>query len=187
MQNAKNIVVITGSPRRNGNSFAMTRAFTQACELRGYSVTRFDAAFMNVEGCMACGSCYGTEKACISRDDFNTIAAALEKADFILLSCPVYWYSIPAKIKAVIDKFFAFYILGMKDNRMKGKRAGLLACWEEKDMWVGEEAVLKPYLRTLKLLEWSSAGEVLIPGVLDAGAIKNTDGEQRAAALAERI
>ena len=83
----------------------MTRAFTQACELRGYSVTRFDAAFMNVEGCMACGSCYGTEKACIARDDFNTIAAALEKADFILLSCPVYWYSIRRKSRPSSTSF----------------------------------------------------------------------------------
>ena len=41
----------------------------------------------------------------------------------------------------------------MKDNRMKGKRAGAARLLEEKDMWVGEEAVLKPYLRTLKLLE----------------------------------
>ena len=91
MATAKNIVVITGSPRRNGNSFAMTKAFTNACEAKGHSVTRFDAAFMNIEGCMACENCYKTNHACIAHDDFNTIAAAVEKADLVLLSCPVYW------------------------------------------------------------------------------------------------
>ena len=45
---SKKIVVVTGSPRKNGNSFAMARAFTDACEVKGHSVTRFDAAFMNL-------------------------------------------------------------------------------------------------------------------------------------------
>ena len=40
----KKIVVITGSPRKNGNSFAMTDAFIQAAEAKGHTVTRFDAA-----------------------------------------------------------------------------------------------------------------------------------------------
>ena len=40
----KNIVVITGSPRRNGNSFAMTDAFLRAAQEKGHAVTRFDAA-----------------------------------------------------------------------------------------------------------------------------------------------
>lgn len=42
----KKIVVITGSPRKNGNSFAMTEAFIQAAQAKGHTVTRFDAALM---------------------------------------------------------------------------------------------------------------------------------------------
>ena len=41
---SKKIVVITGSPRKNGNSFAMTEAFIKAAEEKGHTVTRFDAA-----------------------------------------------------------------------------------------------------------------------------------------------
>ena len=44
----KKIVVITGSPRKGGNSFAMTDAFIQAAEAKGHAVTRFDAAMQNV-------------------------------------------------------------------------------------------------------------------------------------------
>ena len=40
----KKIVVLTGSPRKNGNSFAMTEAFIKAAEAKGHSVTRFDTA-----------------------------------------------------------------------------------------------------------------------------------------------
>ena len=73
----KNIVVITGSPRRNGNSFAMTDAFIRAAQEKGHTVTRFDAAFRKVGGCRACETCYRTGKACSFDDDFNEIAPAI--------------------------------------------------------------------------------------------------------------
>ena len=49
-----NIVVITGSPRKDGNSFAMTDVFISAAEAKGHAVTRFDAAFKKLGGCRAC-------------------------------------------------------------------------------------------------------------------------------------
>ena len=42
----KKIVVLTGSPRKNGNSFAMTEAFVHAAEAKGHQVKRFDTAMM---------------------------------------------------------------------------------------------------------------------------------------------
>ena len=48
---SKKIVVITGSPRTNGNSFAMTDSFIKAAEKKGHTVTRFDAAMMKIGGC----------------------------------------------------------------------------------------------------------------------------------------
>lgn len=50
---SKKIVVITGSPRKNGNSFAMTDAFIKAAKEKGHTVIRFDAALKKV------GSCFG--------------------------------------------------------------------------------------------------------------------------------
>ena len=57
---SKKMVVITGSPRKNGNSFAMTDAFIRAAEKKGYTVSRFDAAMMHVGGCHACEACFKT-------------------------------------------------------------------------------------------------------------------------------
>ena len=86
---SKKIVVITGSPRKNGNSFAMTDAFIKAVEKKGHTVTRFDAAMMKLGGCHACETCYKTEKACSFDDDFNTIAPALLAADACVFTMPV--------------------------------------------------------------------------------------------------
>ena len=78
---SKKVVVITGSPRKNGNSFAMTDSFIQAAEAKGHTVTRFDAAFLKIGGCHACETCFKTGKACSFDDDFNTIAPAILEAD----------------------------------------------------------------------------------------------------------
>lgn len=180
---SKKIVVITGSPRKDGNSFAMTDAFIRAAEEKGHSVTRFDAAQKNVGGCHACETCYKTGKACSFDDDFNEIAPALLEADVVVFSMPVYWYSIPAQIKAVIDKMYSFCVAG-KD--IAGKECMLIACCEEDDQSV-LDGVRIPIDRTAALVKWHMAGEVLVPGVLNVGDIEKTDGCRQASALAEKL
>ena len=180
---SKRIVVITGSPRKKGNSFAMTAAFIQAAEAKGHTVTRFDAALKNVGGCRACETCFKTGKACSFDDDFNTIAPATLEADAVVFSMPVYWYSIPAQIKGVIDRLFSF-VVGGKD--ISGKECAVIACCEEQDMSVFD-GVRVPMERSAALMKWKMVGEVLVPGVLNAGDIEKTDGCAQAAALAEKF
>lgn len=177
------ITVITGSPRKNGNSFAMTDAFIKAAEQRGDVVKRFDAAFMKIGGCHACMTCYKTGKACSFDDDFNTIAPAILDSDAVVFTMPVYWYSIPAQIKGVIDRLFSLVVGG---KQFAGKKCALIACCEENDMSV-LDGVRIPMERTAALLKWEMVGEVLIPGVLNEGDIDHTDGCKQAAALAERF
>lgn len=180
---SKHIVVITGSPRKNGNSFAMTDAFIKAAEAKGHTVTRFDAALKKVGGCHACETCFRTGKACSFDDDFNTIAPAILEADAVVFTTPVYWYSIPAQIKGVIDRLFSFVVSG-KD--ISGKECALITCCEEDDMSV-MDGVRIPIERSAALLEWKMVGEVLIPGVLNVGDIGKTDGCKQAEALADKI
>lgn len=179
----KKIVVITGSPRKNGNSSAMTDAFIQAAEARGHTITRFDAAMKKVGGCRACETCFKTGKACSFDDDFNTIAPAILEADAVVFTMPVYWYSIPAQIKGVIDRLFSF-VVGGKD--ISGKECAVIACCEEDDLSV-MDGVRVPLERSAALMKWKMVGEVLVPGVLNAGDISKTDGCEQAAALAGKF
>lgn len=180
---SKKVVVLTGSPRKNGNSFAMTEAFIEAAQANGHSVTRFDAALRNVGGCRACEACFKTGKACAFDDDFNTIAPAILDADTVVFTMPVYWYSIPAQIKCVIDRLYSFMV-GEKD--IAGKEYALIACCEEQDLSVFD-GVCKPLARSASLLKWVNVGEVLVPGVLNPGDIEKTDGCARAADLAKKL
>ena len=180
---SKKIVVITGSPRKNGNSFAMTKAFIEAAEAKGHIVTRFDAGTKKIDGCHACETCFSTGKACSFDDDFNTIAPAILEADVIVFTTPVYWYSIPAQIKGVIDRIFSL-VVGGKD--IAGKECALITCCEEDDMTV-MDGVRIPIERMAALNKWKMVGEVLIPSVLNPGDIEKTDGCKKAAALADVI
>lgn len=180
---SKKIVVITGSPRKNGNSFAMTDAFIKAAEEKGHTITRFDAAMKKVGGCHACETCFSTGKACTFDDDFNVIAPVILEADVIVFTMPVYWYSIPAQIKGVIDRIFSL-VVGGKD--IAGKECALITCCEEDDMSV-MDGVRIPIERMAALNKWKMVGEVLIPGVLVPGDIVRTDGCKKAADLVDAI
>lgn len=179
---SKKIVVISGSPRKRGNSIALTNAFVDAVSAKGHIVSRFDAAEMNVGGCKACDRCYKTGKACTFDDDFNTIAPAIERADVIIFSAPVYWYTFPAQIKAVIDKMYS--IEAKKDT--SGKRGGLISCCAEDDMSTFE-GIRFAYNRTVALMKWKSIGEVLVPGVSKPGDVHETDGIVQILKFAENI
>jgi len=177
----KKIVVITGSPRKNGNSFAMTDAFIKSAEEKGHTIVRFDAALKKVGGCHACETCYKTGKPCSFDDDFNTIAPDILDADADVFTMTVYWYSIPAQIKGVIDRIFSFVVSG-KD--VSGKECAVIACCEEEDMSV-MDGVKIPIERSAEFLKWNVVGEVFVPGVLNIGDIEKTDGCKKAAALAD--
>ncbi|OUQ53185.1 flavodoxin [Alistipes sp. An116] len=177
------MTVITGSPRKNGNSFAMTDAFIRAARELGHSVERFDAAFLQIGGCHACMTCYKTGKACSFNGEFDAIASSILTSDAVVFTMPVYWYSIPAQIKAVIDCLFSLVVGG---KSVAGKKCALIACCEEEEMTV-LDGVRIPMERTAALLQWEMVGEVLIPGVLNEGDIDRTDGCRQAAELARKF
>lgn len=69
---------------------------------------------------------------------------------------------------------------------MSGKKWGLITCCEEHDPTV-MDGVRIPIERSAALLKWDKAGEVLVPGVLEAGEIDKTDGCKQAAELAHKF
>lgn len=177
------IVVINGSPRKKGNTARMIAAFKAGAEANGNEVVEFNAALSNVGGCHACETCFSTGKACTYDDDFNTIAPDILNADGIVFACPTYWYSFPGQIKNVIDKCYSFFI-GKKD--VAGKKSALICCCEESEIEV-MDGVSLPYDRIVALMKWEPVGKVLVPGVLEEGAVDKTDGCDQAASLADKF
>lgn len=181
---SKNIVVITGSPRKGGNSDLLAEAFISAAEAKGHMVQCFDAGRMKIGGCHACSTCYKTGKPCTFDDDFNKIAPAVLEADVVVFSMPTYWFSVPSNIKGVLDRMYCF-LVGGKMDQVAGKKAALFACCMDDLSCM--DAIRMTFEKSFDLMGWENIGEVLVPGVGEAGAVKNTDGLERAAVLADLL
>ena len=78
---------------------------------------------------------------------------------------------------------YSFCVAG---KEIAGKECAVITCCEENDLSV-MDGVRIPIERTAALLKWNVIGEVLVPGVLNAGEIEKTDGCRQAAELAEKI
>ncbi len=178
----RKIVVLKASARENGNSNTLAAAFAEEAKKAGASITEYDVANMKIGGCRSCYGCM-TKGVCVFHDDFEKVAEELCDADSIVIASPVYWYTFPAQIKAVIDRWFSLYAAG-KD--FSGKKAALLSCCEEE----AEETfdgIRFSFEKTMALMRAEIVGEVLIPKVYDVGEIKNTNGEEQARELARKF
>jgi len=179
------VVVITGSPRKNGNSDLLAQAFIDAAEKKGHEIRRFDAGRMKIQGCHACNTCYKTGKPCSFDDDFNRIAPAVLEADAVVFAMPTYWFSVPSNIKGVLDRLYCF-LPGGKLEEAAGKKAAIIACCGDKDVSI-MDAIKLTFEKSFALMGWEMIGEVLVDGVMAPGDVQNTDGPERAAALAEKL
>lgn len=176
------IVILKASPRKNGNTNALANAFSQEAKKSGADIIEYEVANMKIGGCRGCYSCV-SKKECVFKDDFNKISTDISNADGIVISSPVYWYTFPAQIKAVIDRLFSMYVA---EKDFSGKKVALLSCCEEETMETFT-GIKFAFEKTMSLLNADIVGEVLIPKVSDIGEIKQTDGESQASRLAEKF
>lgn len=122
----KKILILSGSPRRNGNSDILCDEFARGASECGNTVEKLRAAEKSVHPCAACYHCRDNGGECIFKDDMAEILQKMIDADVIVLASPVYFYSIDAQLKAVIDRTVArwlevknkefYYIVTMADE-----------------------------------------------------------------------
>lgn len=165
----KNILVLTGSPRKGGNSDTLADAFSKGAKAKGHSVTRFEAAHTLVQGCRACDACWSKGKACVFDDGFDVLAPMLEKADVLAVVTPVYWFGFTAQIKAAIDKMYSFLVPACK-TEMAVKESVLVICAGDTDVNVFTGSI-ETYKGIADFLKWTDRGIVTVPGVMEKGEI----------------
>ena len=162
------ILVLTGSPRKNGNSNTLADNFIKGAEEAGHMVERFDAAFKDVHPCIACNKC-GMNGTCVFKDDFEFVRQHIIDADAVVFATPMYYFGISAQLKAVIDRFYA-----INGQIHRPKKAVLLMTYA--DTGAAEaEPIIKHYEVLLNYLGWQNAGTVIASGVWPAGAVNHTE------------
>lgn len=166
----KNILVITGSPRKNGNSNMLADAFIAGAEKAGHIVTKYEAAFTKISGCRACDTCWSKGTPCSFNDAFNEkFAPLLENADALIFCMPLYYYNFPASIQATIEKTYA-YLSPRCPKPLKISESALLICGGEKGKEVYSGAV-HTYEQICKGMNWKERGIIIAEGVYKKGEI----------------
>lgn len=103
----KRILVVKGSPRKNGNTSAMADAFIQGATENQNEITEVILRDKTIGDCLGCGACQKNGCICVQKDDMQEIYDAMKKADIIVLACPVYFYTWTSLMKRMIDRTFA--------------------------------------------------------------------------------
>ncbi len=179
--NTMKIVVLTGSPRKNGNSSYLAGEFIKGAQEAGHEVFRFDSAFQKVEGCMACNRC-GMDGPCVLKDDFELVRQRLIEADMVVFATPMYYFGCSAQLKKVIDRFYAI------NGKIKGthKKAAFLMTYADTAQEEAEP-MLRHYNTLVDYLGWENVGTVVAPGVWTAGSVRNTRYPQEAYLLGKNL
>lgn len=134
---SKNVLILSGSPRKGGNSDILCDEFAKGAVASGNLVEKIRIAEKSVAPCRGCYACK-SGGICAIKDDMAEILQKLILADVIVLSSPVYFYSIDAQLKAVIDRTVArwlevknkefYYILTAADEDVSAMDTSL-ACF----------------------------------------------------------
>ena len=99
----KQVVIISGSPRKGGNSDTLCQEFQKGCEEAGNHVAKINLRDKQISFCTACYACKKLGH-CVQKDDAPAIMQEMAKADVIVLATPVYFYSMAGQVKTLIDR-----------------------------------------------------------------------------------
>lgn len=104
------VLSLMGSPRKTGNTAKILNKYVEgmkeandSIELSSYDVTRMD-----IKGCISCYGCQkGNGSPCILKDEMQVLYDAMQESDVIIMASPIYYFSITAQMKSVLDRTFA--------------------------------------------------------------------------------
>nr|WP_288827080.1 flavodoxin family protein [uncultured Clostridium sp.] len=174
-----NILVITGSPRKNGNTEIMASAFANAAKEAGHVVTVKKLSTLKVKPCLACTYCFSHDGVCIQNDDMNSILTDLDQADMLVLASPVYWFDVSAQTKCFIDRMYA--------SAKKGfhiKSIAMLLNSVSDGVYDAAKAQLNSICSYLK---WENKGVITVSGMNEKGSMLKSEGLDKVRSFANSL
>lgn len=149
------ILVLEGSPNRQGSTHLLADCFRQGAQEAGHTVQMLDIAHADIHPCTGCIHC-GYQGPCVQKDDMETIRAEILNADMLVFATPLYYYGMSAQLKTLVDRFCAFNS-SLQNKRMKS--ALLTVAWNSDD-WTFD-ALVSHYKTLVRYLHFQDMGMVL--------------------------
>lgn len=175
------IVVLSGSPRKNGNTELLVNSFVEGAGIHN-EVEVISIREYKVNYCIGCNACRNnSEKKCFQNDDMKIVFDKLSNADILVIASPVYFYGISAQLKAMIDRFHSPERNGIGIN---GLALLLVGADTIPNLF---DSIKSQYQLTLEYFHLKDYGMVLVRGAEDKGDVRNTDGLKEAYELGLKI
>lgn len=164
----KKVLILSGSPRKGGNSDLLCDELMRGAKEKGHDVEKIRVAEKKIGYCLGCYYCQKSGGVCAVKDDMAEVLQKMIDADVIVLSSPVYFYSIDAQLKAVIDRTVARWL------EVKNKEFYyIVTCADEEK--ASQERTLECFRGYADCVEGAvEKGVIYGTGVYQKGEIKDT-------------
>ena len=175
----RSILIISGSPKKDGNTTAIIEWFVDGARASGWDTEIINAASAKskINGCQSCRACQKREEyGCVFNDDIKLILDKMTKTDVIVMATPLYFFSGSAQIKQVLDRMFSLYkwdnAAGTMRTVLKGKTFAVIASAFEAE---GFDALEKPFKMTADYsgMKYNS---LIVPNAGVSGDVKKLPG-----------
>lgn len=171
------VLGLAGSPRRRGNTEILLDQFLSAAKAAGAQVDKVWVPDLDVADCVSCGGC-AEDGVCVVKDGFQEINQTLIESDVIAVAAPLFFWNVPAELKALIDRGqcqWSRKVLVKKPlpptPAGHSKRRGVFFCLgaDRRVYFEGARWTVRSFLRVYEAAYW---GELFLNQIEGRGAIK---------------
>ena len=172
---ANKIIIVKGSPRKNGNSAILAEQVAAGAEAVGAEVESFYLHGMDIQPCDACDACQGVaDLDCVIEDDMQILYPKLREADAVVYASPIYWFTVSAQMKLFMDRCYG--LGGDSDeieyHALAGKRIGIVLTYGGDDPFdSGAVNAIRTFQDMFNYIPAEIAG-IVYGYALDAGKIR---------------
>lgn len=181
----KKVLIISSSPRRNGNSELLCKQFLKGAKEAKLDVEKININDYHISPCIACEYCRGHNRICFKKDDANTIIQKMIEADVWVLASPVYFYSISAQLKILIDRMFAREYEIREATKRKLVYFIITSGTTDKKQLLGTIESLRGFIKVLQKVD--EGGIIYGTGAFMLGDAKNHSAYKEAYLLARQL
>ena len=184
----KRILICKGSPREKGNSSALADQVARGAREAGAEVETISLHKLNIQPCTGCDACQraGGGGHCNIDDDMQALYPKLTGADAIVISSPVYWFSLCAQAKLFIDRWYA--LESPQGSTLRGKEFALALAYGDTDPYTsGAVNAIHSFEDMCRYLRGRVAGVVYGSASNLGDAAKQPELMERAYALGKKV
>lgn len=167
----KKVIVVTSSPRKNGNSEILAQKFAEGAGTAGNEVQFVAVRDIGLQFCTGCLYCNSHDR-CILSDGMNTLYDSIQNADVLVFATPVYFFAVSGQLKTFLDRLNALYY---RDNKFKdvyllatsadGEESAMDGAVKDIQGWIDcfEGVTLKGVIRGVNVTEKGEINNTVFP------------------------